>query len=162
MASDSPESQRAAMLALLRAFRFNFGTKLTPRQIGERLNVPPRSSEELGVWVFESESGQFEIDANAISIDSPVDWLRVTMRAELAIHLADLTPLFSDDYDLLRRHGELMAVEFRSDDRMHVGAELRNDGPSFVASAPVVSVRLRRPGYDPQQRMQIGKAADPQ
>lgn len=149
------------MLALLRAVRFNFGTKLTPRQIESRLNVPARNSELLGVWVFESQDGQFEIDANAISIDSPVDWLRVTMRAELAIHLADLTPLFSDDYDLLRRGGELMTVEFRSIERMHVAAELRNDSPSYVTSAPVVSVQLRRPGYDPEPRTQLGHAENP-
>lgn len=152
------EGQRAAMLNLLRAIHFDFGTKLTPRQIASRLNVPVRSTEALGVWVFEPQGALFEIDANAISMDSPVDWLRVTMRAELAIHLADLTQMFSNEYDVLRGGSEFMAVEFTSNRRMYIAAELRNDRPAYIAAAPVVSVQLRRPGYDPQQRTQLGRA----
>ena len=157
-APDSPEGRRAALLTLLRAIHVDFGTKLTPRQIASQLNVPAHSSEPLGVWVFEPQGAMFEVDADAISMDSPVDWLRVTMQPELAIHLADLTQLFSHDYDVLGGGAKLMAVEFTSNGRMHIAAELRNDRTAYTASAPVVSVRLRRPGYDPEQRAHLGRA----
>lgn len=157
MSPDSSDSRRVALLSLLRAIHFNFGTKLTLRQIASELNVEARSSESFGAWVFEPQDALFEIDADAISIDSPIDWLRVTMRAELAIHLADLTQLFSNDYDLLRGGGEFVAVEFKPNGHMYVAAELRNDRPAFMAVAPVVSVQLRRPGYDPEQRTHLGQ-----
>lgn len=158
MFPDSSDSRRVTLLALLRAIHFDFGTKLTPRQIASTLHVEARASESLGGWVFEPHGALFEVDADAISIDSPIDWLRVTMRAELAIHLADLTQLFSNDYDLLRGDTEFMAVEFKSNRRMYVAAELRNDRPAYMALAPVVSVQLRRPGYDPEQRTHLGQA----
>jgi hypothetical protein len=141
--------ERFALLDILRGIQCDFGTTLTPRHLASRLNAPARSSESLGAWVFEPPGSLFDVDAYAMSIDSPIDWLRVTIRAELGIHLADLTKLFSDDYSLLHGGAEFLAVEFRSTRRMYVAAELRNDRPAYIASAPVVSVQLRRPGYEP-------------
>jgi hypothetical protein len=83
------------------------------------------------------------------------------MRPELAIHLADLTQLFSNEYDVLRGGAEFMAVEFTSNRGMYIAAELRNDRPAYMASAPVVSIQLRRPGYDPAQLTHIGQAEKP-
>jgi hypothetical protein len=145
----SPEGRRSALLAVLRGIELDFGTTLTPRQLASRLNAPARSSESLGAWVFEPPGSLFEIDANAMSMDSPIDWLRVTMRAELEIHLTDLTQLFSNEYDVSHGSAELVAVEFTSNRRRYIAAELRNDRATYISSAPVVSVQLRRPGYDP-------------
>ena len=149
MPPESPEGQRSALLAVLRGIELDFGTTLTPRQLASRLNAPARSSESLGAWVFELPGSLFEIDANAMSMDSPIDWLRVTMRTELNINLTDLTLLFSNEYDVSRGNAELVAVEFTSNRRMYIAAEVRNDRPAYISSAPVVSVQLRRPGYDP-------------
>jgi hypothetical protein len=142
---------------MLRVLQRGFGTTLTPRQVASRLNATARDAESFGAWVFEPQGSLFEIHANAISLDSPIDWLRISMRSDLEVHLSDLTQLFSSDYDVARANAELVVVEFTSNERMHVLAELRNDRPSYMSSAPVVSVQLRRPGYDPV----VAKVAPP-
>lgn len=145
---ESPAGPRFVLLELLREIHRDFGTTLTPRQLANRLQATARS-ESPGTWVFDELDSPFVVDANAMSLDSPVDWLRVTIRAELAIHLGDLTKLFSNDYTLWRGGAEFVAVAFRSTRRMNVGAELRNDRPTYITAAPVVSVQLRRPNYTP-------------
>lgn len=147
--ASATQKQRTAVLAVLRGIQSDFGKTLTPRQVATRLNTQANSEEALGAWVFEPQGSLFQVYANAISMDSPIDWLRVTMSSELAVHLADLTPLFSHDYDVARGNAELVAVEFTANGRMHVMAELKNDRPAYISSAAVVSVQLRRPGYDP-------------
>ncbi|HKU42286.1 MAG TPA: hypothetical protein VJR89_29210 [Polyangiales bacterium] len=141
------ERGKAELLAVLGAVQLDFGTKLTPRQLARRLDTTAHSAESLGVWTFEPHGSLFEVEANAMSIDSPIDWLRITMRPELEVHLADLTQLFSHEYDMLRGGAEFVAVEFTSNRRMYVAAELKNDRPAYIS--PVMAVQLRRPGYDP-------------
>lgn len=147
--ASATKNQRTAVLAVLRGIQTDFGKTLTPRQVATRLKTQAQSEETLGAWVFEMQGSLFQVYANAISMDSPIDWLRVTMSSELAVHLADLTQLFSNDYDVSRGNAELVAVEFTTNGRMHVMAELKNDRPAYISSAAVVSVQLRRPGYDP-------------
>ena len=149
VAPGSPAGQRTALLGVLQGIHRDFGTTLTPRQLASRLNAPARSLESMGAWVFEPAGSPFEIDANAMTLDSPIDWVRVTIRAELAIHLDDLTKLFSHEYSFSKNGAEFVAVEFRSTRRMDVAAELRKDRPAYFTSAPVVSVQLCRPGFDP-------------
>ena len=144
----APTGPRSALLDLLRGIQRDFGTTLTARHLATRLDAPARSSESLGAWVLEPAGLPIVIDADAMSIDSPVDWLRVSIHADLAIHLDDLTRLFSTDYSVTRR-AELVAVEFRSPRRMCVRAELRTEGPTNLSSSRVIAVQVRRPSYDP-------------